>query len=64
MIVNKSDLGDDRVEKWCTGAGIPIVLKIPFERRLAEGYARGKNLVEIKPALRPVLENLLKELTT
>ncbi len=62
VIINRADLGDDRVEKWCAGVGIPVVLKIPFERGIAEGYARGENLIQSQPNLRQPLENLLKEL--
>lgn len=62
VIINRADLGDDRVENWCREAGIPVMLKIPFERGIAEGYARGQNLIESQPALRKSLENLLQEI--
>ena len=64
VIINRADLGDDRVEKWCREAGIPVMLKIPFERGIAEGYARGRNLVDSQPALRKPLENLLREISS
>jgi len=64
VIVNKADLGDDRVEQWCKSVSIPVHLEIPFERRLAAGYARGKNLVDINPDLRRPLQNLLEELVS
>ena len=64
VIINRADLGDDRVEKWAAEANIPILLQIPFERQIAEGYAHGQNLVESQPNLRQPLENLLKELVS
>jgi MinD superfamily P-loop ATPase len=64
VIINRADLGDDRVEKWAAEANIPILLKIPFERKIAEGYAHGQNLVESQPNLRQPLEHLLKELVS
>jgi len=63
VIINKAGIGDDRVELWCKCAGVDILLQIPFERSLAEAYARGKNLVDIRPDLRQSLEFLLKKVT-
>jgi MinD superfamily P-loop ATPase len=37
------------VEVYCREQGLPILLRIPFEREIAEGIARGKTLVEIHP---------------
>jgi MinD superfamily P-loop ATPase len=62
VLINRADLGDERVERWCQVENIPVMMKIPFERNIAEGYARGETLVESRPALRKPLENLLQEL--
>jgi MinD superfamily P-loop ATPase len=63
VIINRADLGDARVEEWCRQENIPVLLKVPFDRKVAEGYARGRNLVEIRPDLRPALQALLQEIT-
>lgn len=44
VVINRCDIGDDRVERFCLDSGIPILLKIPFDRRIAESYARGEIL--------------------
>ncbi|MBU0681891.1 MAG: ATP-binding protein [Proteobacteria bacterium] len=62
VLINRADLGDERVERWCQVENIPVMMKIPFDRIIAEGYARGETLVESRPALRKPLENLLQEL--
>ncbi|MEN8258419.1 MAG: ATP-binding protein [Thermodesulfobacteriota bacterium] len=62
VLVNRSDLGDDRLEKWCQVENIPVLLKIPFDRTIAEGYARGDTLLQSRPDLRQPLENLLQEI--
>lgn len=64
MIINRSDLGDARVEQWCEQEGIPVLLKIPFDRKIAEGYARGQALVEVRPDLRSSLQALIEEIRT
>lgn len=63
VIINRSDLGDDRVVQWCREEKIPVLLEIPFQRSIAEGYARGRNLVETVPELRTDFRNLLKNLS-
>lgn len=54
------------VEAFCREQGLPILLRIPFEREIAEGIARGKSLVEIKPEFIPRFQKLyvqIRELT-
>ncbi len=62
VIINRSDLGDDRVQKFCAEAGLPVLMEIPFERRIAESYARGKNLIETVPELRAAFNDVLTAL--
>ena len=46
IVVNRSD-GDDRIiADWAENVGIPIVGRIPFERKYAETYSSGKILVD------------------
>ncbi len=45
VVINRSDLGDDRVEKYCRHAGLPVLQKIPFDKELAGLYARGEAVV-------------------
>lgn len=62
VIINRSDIGDDRVEKWCSETNVPLLLSIPFNRTIAEGYARGIPLVETLPELRSSLEKILQRI--
>jgi MinD superfamily P-loop ATPase len=62
VLLNRSDLGNKEVETWCSQENIPIHLKIPFDRRIAEGYARGEPLIVSRPDLRGSFESLLEEL--
>ena len=51
-----------RVHDYCAAEGIPILLEIPHDRRIAEAYARGEILVEALPELRPRFAALLDRL--
>ena len=63
VIINRSDLGDHRVLHFCEDEEIPVLLEIPFQRKIAEGYARGTNLVEIVPELRKDFRDMLTKLS-
>jgi len=41
VVVNKAGIGDRNVYKFCEEEGIPIMLEIPFSRRIAELYSKG-----------------------
>ncbi len=49
LVINRSDLGDDRVRAYAEKEGLPVLMEIPFERRIAEAYSRGEMLVEVMP---------------
>ena len=44
VIINKSDLGTDLVERYCEEKNIPVLLQIPFSRDVAVGYSKGEML--------------------
>jgi MinD superfamily P-loop ATPase len=49
LVINRSDLGDDKVRKYAHQKGLPILMEIPFDRQLAEAYSRGEMLVDVLP---------------
>jgi len=49
VIINRSDIGDDKTEKYCHSAGVEILMRIPFNMQLAEAYSRGKMMLEVSP---------------
>jgi MinD superfamily P-loop ATPase len=52
LVVNRADIGDRKVFDYATSEKLPVLLTIPFERRIAEAYSRGKNIVEEFPVWR------------
>lgn len=42
LVVNRADMGDDQVREYARTQGIPLLMEIPFERRIAESYSRGE----------------------
>lgn len=63
VIINRAGAGDDRVRLFCDRKGIPVVLEIPQDRRIAEAYARGLPVVTAFPEMRPAFRDLHTRLT-
>jgi MinD superfamily P-loop ATPase len=41
VVVNFAGVGDRGVYEFCERKGIPILMEIPYDRRIAELYSRG-----------------------
>jgi MinD superfamily P-loop ATPase len=41
VVVNRADIGNKKVYEYCEEKSIPILLEIPFQRKIAELYSRG-----------------------
>src|SRR4030042_1364801 len=52
VIINRDGLGNDGVERYCAQEGIPLLMRIPFDRRIAEAYCRGETLAAHMPSWR------------
>ncbi|HUV77176.1 MAG TPA: ATP-binding protein [Desulfobacterales bacterium] len=49
LVINRSDIGYDRVRTYAEQENLPILMEIPFDRRIAEAYSKGKLIVEEMP---------------
>jgi MinD superfamily P-loop ATPase len=49
VIINRDGSGDVGVDEFCAAKGLPVLMRVPFERTIAEGVARGQTLIEIHP---------------
>ena len=49
LVINRSDIGNDQVKVYAEQEDIPVLMEIPFDRRIAEAYSRGKMIVEVIP---------------
>ena len=62
LIINRSDMGDARVKDYAETEGVPVLMEIPFDRRIAEAYSRGEMIVEALPEWRTRFSNLYKDI--
>jgi len=63
VVLNRDGIGDDGVIQYCQEQQIPILLRIPFERTIAEAYADGKPLVHARPELRQAFLAVLETIS-
>jgi MinD superfamily P-loop ATPase len=62
VVLNRSDVGDRGVHDFCVQRGIPLLAEIPHDRQIAEGYARGRLLVDSAPQYVPVFHDLFEKI--
>jgi MinD superfamily P-loop ATPase len=58
VVINRDGVGDRGVDDYCAAEGIPILMRIPLDRRVAEAYSDGVPLVEALPAYRAQFREL------
>ncbi len=62
VVINRDGVGDDSVERFCAEAGLPILMRIPLDRRIAEAYAQGETIVARLPAYRERFQALYRRI--
>ena len=49
LVINRSDIGDDHVRQYAAEEDIPVLMEIPFDRKIAHAYSRGLMVVDEMP---------------
>ena len=62
VLINRVGVGDEEVERYCHREGIPILLKIPLDRRIASLYSKGIPLIEGMPRWREEFLRLFQDI--
>jgi MinD superfamily P-loop ATPase len=60
IVLNRVGVGDDKVKEFCREKGIPILLEIPFDRKIAELYSNGVPFVQEMPDWRERFRHLFE----
>jgi MinD superfamily P-loop ATPase len=63
VIVNRANGSYPELDDFCAAEGLPILLRIPFERAIAEGVAQGRTLVEIHPEYADYFRQVFAQIT-
>ncbi len=62
LVINRADIGDDRVKQYAAEEGLAILMEIDFDRRIAEAYSKGEMLVDVMPEWKENFLNMLKKI--
>ena len=47
VVINRCDIGNEDVEKYCQAENIDVVMTLPDDRRIAEAYSSGKMIADV-----------------
>ncbi len=62
LVINRSDIGTDDVRKYAEKEKLPILLEIPFDRKIAEIYSRGGLVAEAMPEWKETFIKLFRRI--
>jgi MinD superfamily P-loop ATPase len=62
VVVNRDGPGGACVSEFCAQEGMPILMRIPFDRRIAEAYCRGETLASAAPSWRQAFRELFERI--
>jgi len=60
VVINRVGIGDDKVEQYCKNKGVPVIAKIPNDRKIAELYSKGDIIYKKIPEMKTELESISK----
>jgi len=60
LVINRSDVGNEEVKIYAEKENIPILLEIPFDRRIAQAYSTGELLVDAMPEWKKRFQDLYR----
>ena len=62
VIINRSDLGNEKTDEFCAEEHIPVLMRIPFSKKIAEVYSRGDSIIEALPEYREKFRRLFTKI--
>jgi len=62
IVINRSDIGDQKVVEYCQTEGLNLLLEIPSSRQIAEAYSRGESIYSAEPNLKNEFKKLLDQI--
>ncbi|HCY87094.1 MAG TPA: (4Fe-4S)-binding protein, partial [Desulfobacteraceae bacterium] len=52
LVINRAGMGNDDVKDYAARENLPVLMEIPFDRRIAVAYSQGELLVDALPEYR------------
>ena len=64
LIINRAGMGNDDVKEYAQKEGIPILMEIPFDRRIATAYSKGELIISCLPEYKEKFSRLYDQIKT
>lgn len=58
VVMNRSDIGNEEVDRYCREQDIPVLMRIPFKKDIAAAYAQGIPLIRVFPEYRACFKEM------
>jgi len=64
VVINRAGLGngDAQIRDFCAAEGIPVMMAIPFDRKIAEAYSRGQTILQAFPEFQDAFLELFSQI--
>ncbi len=62
ILINRSSEDDGVIERLADREDVPILMRVPFDRRVAEVYAKGGTMLEALPGMNEKLSDMFMEI--
>ncbi len=62
LVINRADIGDNGVREYAARENIPILMEIPFERKIAESYSNGRLIIDVMPEWKEKFRQLYNQM--
>jgi MinD superfamily P-loop ATPase len=62
VVINRDGVGDSGVDDYCRQEDLPVLMRIPLDPAIAEGIARGRPLIDIRPEYAPRFRDLYAQI--
>lgn len=62
LVINRVGVGNDEVKKYAEKENIPVLMEIPFDKKIAQIYSRGEMIIEKMPEYKAKFQDLFKKI--
>jgi len=61
VVINRDGVGDEEVDAYCEAENVPVLMRVPWDRRIAEAYSEGIPLIDALPEYQQAFLSLYQE---
>jgi MinD superfamily P-loop ATPase len=62
LVINRAGMGDDGVHTYAKKENLPVLMEIPFDRKIATAYSKGDLIISSQPAYKEKFQTLFQDI--